>query len=116
LKEQAKQHRELKKALTMKAIPTVLAMSWVHDLNNSINNHNSNEWWKEYTTLIQHTSIPVKFMYYGVVGTMKLHDFTGWLKKQSTSQFKFMYQSVIGGMNVHDLTGWMKNRLFYCIC
>jgi hypothetical protein len=81
----------------------------VHDLNNSINNHNSEEWWKEYTTLTQHAPIQVKYMYSGVIGTMKLHDLTGWLKKQSTSQFKFMYHSVIGGMKVHDLTGWVKD-------
>jgi hypothetical protein len=31
-------------------------------------------------------------MGYGVIGTMKLHDLTGWLKKQSTSQFKFKYE------------------------
>jgi hypothetical protein len=82
---------------------------WVHDLNNSINNHNSEEWWKEYTTSTQHAPILVKYMYSGVIGTMKLHDLTGWLKKQSTSQFKFMYHSVIGGMKVHDLTGWVKD-------
>jgi hypothetical protein len=88
---------------------------WVHDLNNLINIHNSEEWGKEYRTLTQHTPIPVKYMYYGVIGTMKLHDLTGWLKKQSTSQFKFMYHSVIGGMKVRDLTGWLKDLFVYCL-
>jgi hypothetical protein len=52
-------------------------------------------------------------MYFEVMGSMKLHDLTGWLKKQSTQQVKFLHHSVIGGLKMHDLTRWLKDSLLF---
>jgi hypothetical protein len=38
---------------------------------------------------------------------------TGWLKEKSTTQIKYLHHSVIGVMKLHNLTGWLKDSLYY---
>jgi hypothetical protein len=81
----------------------------MHDLKSWMKTGHSKGQWRKQTTM------SVKYMYYEVMGTMMLHDLTGWLKHHSITQFKFLHHSVIGGMKVHDLTGWLKDSLFPCL-
>jgi hypothetical protein len=91
-------HMELESDLTI-----------VNGFTSGIKIGDSNAWWKVHMTMKQQT-ITAKYMYYGVIGAMKLHDLTGWLKQQTIISVKYMHCRVIGTMMLHDLTGWLKQQ------